>query len=82
MINNINLLENITDEALLSKFTNDSLVQALANLGQRIGIKGDSIAYKHSTFASLLETENGKVSYVDTASKLDPSKYIGLLRYK
>ena len=47
MIKNVNLMQNpqdiIWDKE--SEYSREHLIQALANLGQRIGIKGDGISY-------------------------------------
>ena len=40
MIKNVNLLQNPIE---YDKYVEEYLIQALANLGQRIGIKGDGI---------------------------------------
>lgn len=51
----------------------DYYIQALANLGQRIGIKGDGVAYKHFTFADVLGIDS---------DIYDSSKYMGVLHYE
>lgn len=52
-----------------SEWTKEHIIQALANLGQRVGIKGDSIAYKSFTFNDIL-------------NEVYPSdKYIGFIEY-
>lgn len=49
------------------------ILQALANLGQRMGIKGDGLGYRSFNFLDLLN--NDALSY-------SPEKYIGYLEYK
>lgn len=73
MIHNINSIQNLDDLAILSKFTDEYLVQALANAGQRIGMRGDSIKYSYFTFYDLLE--NGERDMYDS------SDYIGTIKY-
>ena len=57
MIKNVNLMQNpqdiIWDKE--SEYSREHLIQALANLGQRIGIKGDGISYKSFTFNDILK---------------------------
>nr|DAR81014.1 MAG TPA: hypothetical protein [Caudoviricetes sp.] len=47
----------------------DNTVNALANMGQRIGLKGDSVAYRYFTFGDLF------------TGKYDAAKYVGVLYY-
>ena len=65
----INLLQNPID--VPDKYAEDYYIQALANLGQRIGIKGDGITYKSFSFLDSF-TNIPSYSY-DT--------YIGYLKY-
>lgn len=73
MIKNVNLMQNeadiIFDEQ--SGFSREHIIQALANLGQRIGIKGDSLSYKYFTFNDILTS----------SATYDPDKYIGFIEY-
>lgn len=75
MIHNINSIQNLDDLAMLSKFTDEYLVQALANAGQRLGLSGESIKYSNFTFYDLFEKSQ---KYKDT---LSPDDYIGAIRY-
>lgn len=47
----------------------DNTVGALANMGQRVGLKGDSVAYRYFTFGDLF------------TGKYDATKYVGVLYY-
>lgn len=60
MIKNVNLLQNPIE---YDKYIEEYLIQALANLGQRIGIKGDGISYHYFTFGDLL---GDSMSYYNT----------------
>lgn len=66
MIKNVNLMQNpqdiIWDKE--SEYSREHLVQALANLGQRIGIKGDGISYKSFTFNDILDKTYSASQYV------------------
>ena len=62
-------IQNPTDFA---PYSYDYLIQALANMGQRVGIKGDGIEYSNFTFADVIGTDAYK----------DADKYIGYMRYK
>lgn len=70
MIHNINNLQNPTDISF-DKYSEEQIIQALANSGQRLGIKGDGISYKDFTFAELCGEE---ISY-------DINKDIGFIKY-
>ena len=52
-VKNINLLQNENFE----EKEKANYIQALANLGQRIGIKGDSITYDSFSFLSCFEKD-------------------------
>lgn len=54
MLKNVNLLQNPIE---YDKYIEEYIIQALANSGQRIGIKGDGVSYKHFTFKDLLESD-------------------------
>lgn len=60
-------LQNPVDFA---PYTHEYLIQALANMGQRIGLRGDGIKYDKFTFADIIGT-----------TQYDASKYIGTLTY-
>ena len=47
-------IQNPTDFA---PYSYDYLIQALANMGQRVGIKGDGIEYSNFTFADVIGTD-------------------------
>ena len=53
------------------KYSEEYVIQALANLGQRVGIKGDGIAYKSFTFNDIL-------TYHQSFSS---DEYIGYIEY-
>ena len=68
MIKNINLLQNPKDIEF-DKYSEEYIIQALANLGQRIGIKGDGISYKHFTFSEICDEQipyslNDHIGYI------------------
>ena len=70
MIKNVNLLQNPIE---YDKYSEEFLIQALANLGQRVGIKGDGIAYRYFTFNDLLT--NAENSNLSSAAASYKSKY-------
>lgn len=53
------------------KYSEEYIIQALANLGQRVGIKGDGIAYKSFTFNDILTSHQSFSS----------ENYIGYIEY-
>lgn len=72
MIQNVNLMQNPEDIIFdkESGYSKEYLIQALANLGQRIGIKGDGIAYKSFTFNDISSlygnySSNEKIGYIE-----------------
>lgn len=74
MINNINSIQNLSDLKNL-KIDKDNikdgyLIQALANLGQRIGLKGDSLTLNSFTFNDIYNSYNS-----------DDSNKIGFIKY-
>ena len=71
-VTNINGIENLEDIKHLTALSDQQLVQALANLGQRMGIKGDSVEYGSFSFLDLLDN-----NYVPNSE----SKEIGILNY-
>ena len=73
MKKHINLMQNPHDIIFdqNSEYSTEYLVQALANLGQRIGIKGDGIAYKSFNFNDIL---------LDSDT-YPADKYIGYIEY-
>lgn len=70
MIENINLMQNEKDLAW-DKYSEEYVIQALANLGQRVGIKGDGISYKSFTFNDILTSHQFFSS----------DEYIGYIEY-
>lgn len=71
-IKNIRLIQKqdeVYDSATQAK-QNDQYIQALANLGQRTGTKGDSVTLETLSFNDLLDT------------KYDASSYVGVLTYE
>lgn len=75
MKRNINLMQNGIDLGTdsLNELQKEYILQALANLGQRIGIKGDGISYRNFSFLDLLNNEN--ISY-------NANEHIGWLKYQ
>ena len=75
MKRNINLMQNSIDIGTdsLNELQKEYILQALANLGQRIGIKGDGLSYKNFSFLDLLNNEN--ISY-------NKNEHIGWLKYQ
>lgn len=77
MIRNINNIQNLSDLQQIintdenAEFSNDYLIQALANLGQRIGLKGDSTTISNFSFRDLYSKN----------SIYDSEKYIGFINY-
>lgn len=72
-IKNIQQLQHPSDLAYLMKNTNEYVLHSLANLGQRVGIKGDGIDYASFDFYDILNT---------TIDQYSPDKYIGIVKYK
>ncbi len=77
MIKNVNLLQNPVE---YDKYLEEYLIQALANLGQRIGIKGDGISYEYFTFSDLLGDSisyynASKIGFVQYKKSIDSDKY-------
>lgn len=56
-IQNINTLQNPIDFSQLSTYSNEYLLQSLANLGQRLSIKGDSIKTRGFSFIQLFANQ-------------------------
>ena len=75
MITNINNIQNPTDYSYLTTYVDKYLIQALANLGQRVGLKGDGIEYKNFTFYDLF---NESV----TAQLYPADRYMGVIQYR
>ena len=73
MITTVNLMQNPEDIVFDkdSSYSKEYLIQALANLGQRIGIKGDGISYKSFTFNDILIESNNYSS----------NDYVGYITY-
>ena len=70
-IQNINMLQNL-ESLNMNDITSKYLIQALANLGQRIGLKGDSVNFSGFTFLDIFDTEFTG----------DISNKIGVLKYE
>lgn len=62
IIQNINTLQSTVDFDKLSTLTNTYILEALANLGQRIGIKGDSVKYGFISPKEIMSTVNEDTS--------------------
>lgn len=62
IIQNINTLQSTVDFDKLSTLTNTYILEALANLGQRIGIKGDSVKYGFISPKEIMSTVNKDTS--------------------
>lgn len=73
MIKNVNLMQHPLDLAFdeNSEYSKEHIIHALANLGQRIGIKGDSITYKSFNFNDI--SLNSDV--------YDSNEYVGYIEY-
>lgn len=71
-IQNINMIQNIKSLSYLQNDTYEYLIQSLANLGQRIGLKGDAVEYSSFTFRDIFDEE-----IID-----DSSNKIGVLKYE
>ena len=79
MIKNVNLMQNPADVSF-DKYSEEYILQALANLGQRIGIKGDGISYKSFTFSEIVNeytsySTNKHVGYIRYAKNKDNDQY-------
>ena len=64
MLHNINTIQNLEDinhQTSNNSYSNEYLIQALANAGQRLGIKGDSISIGSFTFKDLIKDTSGTV---------------------
>jgi len=74
MKRNINLMQSNSDidSNFINQLGKEYILQALANLGQRIGIKGDGLKYGSFSFIELLNNEEETYSSED---------YIGYLEY-
>jgi len=69
-IRNINTIQNENDLNYISTVSQEYLAQSLANLGQRLGVQGDSILTANFLFNSLIDGEN-----------YDPQKNMGFIKY-
>jgi len=74
MKQNINLMQSSADinNDVFNKAQKEYILQALANLGQRMGIKGDGMAYRQFSFYDILN--NDFISY-------SAKDYVGYLEY-
>lgn len=78
MIKNVNLLQNPIE---YDKYVEEYLIQALANLGQRIGIKGDGISYQHFTFGDIIGESTSyygtpTLGYIQYRKAVESNKYV------
>lgn len=74
MIKNVNLLQNPIE---YDRYSEEFIIQALANLGQRVGIKGDGIAYKFFTFNDLIDNnDNSKLNELSNVKNVGYIQYI------
>ena len=68
MIRNINNIQNLSDLREIidgnEDVSKDYLIQALANLGQRIGLKGDSTTLNNFTFNDIYDTNYSADEYI------------------
>ena len=80
MIKNVNLLQNPIE---YDKYVEEYLIQALANLGQRIGIKGDGISYQHFTFGDIIGESTSyygtpTLGYIQYQKAVESDKYVAI----
>ena len=80
MIKNVNLLQNPIE---YDKYVEEYLIQALANLGQRIGIKGDGISYQYFTFGDLIGESTSyygtpTLGYIKYQKAIESDKYVAV----
>lgn len=73
MQHNIIDLQNQTDTAYIGNLNQDFILQSLANLGQRVGLKGDGIVYQNFTFYDMFSNI--------TETQYSADKYIGVIKY-
>lgn len=73
MEHNIFELQNQLDSAYIGSLNNDFVLQALANLGQRVGLKGDGIVYQNFTFYDMFSNVS--------ETQYPADKYIGVIKY-
>ena len=80
MIKNVNLLQNPIE---YDKHVEEYLIQALANLGQRIGIKGDGISYQHFTFGDIIGDSTSyygtpTLGYIQYQKSAESDRYVAV----
>lgn len=73
MQHNIIELQNQTDTAYIGNLNQDFILQALANLGQRVGLKGDGIVYQNFSFYDMFSNI--------TETQYSADEYIGVVKY-
>ena len=78
MIRNILQLQNIND--LTQDIDQKYLIEALANLGQRLGIKGDGLKYEKTTFASIINTVLPASDYIGIVKKTNTQYVFGCVK--
>lgn len=66
------MIQNVKSISYLPTYTDEYLLQSLANLGQRIGLKGDNVTYSSFTFKDIFDEE----------LQGDLSSKIGVLHYE
>lgn len=80
MLHNINTIQNLEDinhQTSNNSYSNEYLIQALANAGQRLGIKGDSISIGSFTFKDLIKD----TSEINSINSKDYGNYNGFIVY-
>lgn len=70
---NINTLQDNFDLSTIGGYNKEYILQALANLGQRLSVKGDSVATKSMYFTDIFESIN-----INNYS--NPEDYIGRIK--
>lgn len=73
-VHNIFDIQNKIDTTYLSSYSDNFLIQSLANLGQRIGLKGDGMIYSNFSFYDCFDNVNS-----DTKPSSD---YVGVIYNK
>ena len=79
MLKNVNLLQNPKD-ITFDKYSEQYVLEALANLGQRIGIKGDGISYRSFTFSEIIGehynySADSEIGYIRYSKNKDNNQY-------
>ena len=79
MLKNVNLIQNPKDMSF-DKYSEQYILESLANLGQRIGIKGDGISYKSFTFNEIINdyynySNDTEIGYIRYSKNKDNNHY-------